>query len=138
MYGQKNQGKSFLLDAILSELEGQTMRVFCKVSSDGCNMQTREIYTATGRPILLLDWSGFDKSLDSLDEDAFLLMYSLSSLIIFNQIGYDLKADENFTKLCALTKERIARDGAEASSPCLAIIRRDIKFDTLRRSNLYE
>lgn len=73
-----------------------------------------------------------------MDEDTFLLIYSVSNLIVFNQIGYDLKADENFTKLCSLAKERISLDGTESTPPFLQIIRRDIKFDTLRRSNLVE
>lgn len=102
--GPRYSGKSFLLDAILSQSEGQTLRVFCKAPNEGCNVQLRQFSNSAGRPILLLDWQGFEKQADSLEEDAFLLLYMISSVVIYNQLGYDQRSQENFLRLCSRTR----------------------------------
>jgi hypothetical protein len=72
--------------------ENQTLRVFCKAPNEGCNTQLRKITNSSGRPVLILDWQGYEKIPDDIDEDSFLFMYMVSSVIIYNQLGYDARA----------------------------------------------
>ena len=52
-------------------------------------MQLRQFSNSNGRPILLFDWQGFEKQPDDLDEDSFLFMYMVSSVVIYNQLAYE-------------------------------------------------
>jgi hypothetical protein len=90
--GARHNGKSFLADTLLSLYENQTLRVFCKAPNEGCNTQLRKITNSSGRPVLILDWQGYEKIPDDIDEDSFLFMYMVSSVIIYNQLGYDARA----------------------------------------------
>lgn len=63
--------------------------MFCKAGNEGCSMQLRPITNISGRPVLLFDWTGFEKQPDDLDEDSFLFLYMVSSVVVYNQLGYD-------------------------------------------------
>lgn len=43
IYGSRFNGKSFLADMLLSEYDGETLRVFSKVQNPGANIQLRKL-----------------------------------------------------------------------------------------------
>jgi hypothetical protein len=63
-------------------------------------------------------------------------MYMSSNVILYNQLGYDARSQDNFQKLCMKVKEKVVADEMDYGLPTLAVLRRDINRESIRKDPL--